>query len=84
MYPIAFVCILGDSPPERPLTPTDSIQGSSLFGFTGQAFSSNGNKLEKVRRAASLGRFDVKVNESPLAAVLGGSVDLASHCAEQL
>ena len=28
--------------------------------------------------------FDVKVNEPPLAAVLGGSVDLASHCAEQL
>lgn len=24
MYPMTFVCILGDSPPERSSTPTDS------------------------------------------------------------
>jgi hypothetical protein len=34
-HPMAFACVVGDSPPERSSTP-DSTQGNSLFGFTRQ------------------------------------------------
>jgi hypothetical protein len=78
-YLMGFACFVGDSPPERSSTPTDSTQRSSAFGLRDKYFRVIATSWRRSGEQLLWAGFGVRMDELQPARVLDGSVDLASH-----